>query len=511
MNRVELFECIRKAHYVDKISIRKLAKRFNIHRRVVRQALANAIPPARELAKGRVTQKLTEGMKQAIDHWLESDKQAPKKQRHTAKRIFERLLLEYDYLGCLPTIKKIVGQRRRELGLKKEAYVPLVHFAGEEAEVDWYEAYVDFPTGRKKLYFFEMRSCFSGREFHMSSPCQTQQAFLEAHIHAFHYFGGVFKKIRYDNLASAVKKVLTGRRRIEHERFTLLKSHYLFEALFCLPGKIGAHEKGGVECGVGRFRRSHLVPIPHFETVEKLNHYLLSCCTKDDGRIIIGKQQCILDDWKKEAGELLGLPKEAIDLDEVSLLRVNDKSVVTLKGNKYSVPVDYVGKKLEVRLSTLSVRMLSQGKQIAHHARLYQKYGISTQLDHYLELLRKKPGALRNALPREHAKENGEWPQSYDSFHQLLIEKHGEYQGNQQLIDILFFHREYNFQEVHAALESALKLHFISRDAVLYFLHEHNGETTISQALAQDKGLSNYKGAEKELNQYDQLFTRGIQ
>src|SRR5690606_16522593 len=153
-------------------------------------------------------------------------------------------------------------QQRKLLGLSTQVFIPQIHLPGEEAEVDWYEAYVDFPSGREKIYFFQMRSCYSGREFHLAFRRQNQISFLEAHRAAFDYFGGVFKRIRYDNLTSAVKKVLRGRKRVESDRFIALRSHYLFESEFCLPGIQGAHEKGGVEGGVGRFRRNHLTPVP---------------------------------------------------------------------------------------------------------------------------------------------------------------------------------------------------------------------------------------------------------
>ncbi len=224
---------------------------------MVRQAICDPTPPARQFPAFQ-TRVLTDELKAIIDEWLLSDKKAPKKQRHTALRIFNRLITEFNFKGKLPTIKRHVGERRRLLGLKHRGFIPLAYEPGTEAEVDWYEAYVHFPWGEnQKVYIFQMRSCFSGREFHMAFPRCTQQAFLEAHVYAFEYFGGVFKKIRYDNLTSAVTKVLQGRGRIESQRFTLLRSHYLFEAVFCLPGKKGAHEKGGVECAVGRFRRQH--------------------------------------------------------------------------------------------------------------------------------------------------------------------------------------------------------------------------------------------------------------
>ena len=285
---MELFEQIRRDYYSRSKSIREIACNYGIHRRQVRQAISNAIPPKRKQSE-RCSKILTIFHRRQIDQWLDDDLKAPRKQRHTGKRVYERLFEGYDYQGSEVTVRNYVYQKRKELGVSTKIYVPQMHIPGEEAEVDWYEASVDFPWGREKAYIFQMRACFSGREFHMAFRHQTQQSFIEGHIEAFNYFGGVFKNIRYDNLTSAVKKVLRGRKRIETERFIAMRSHYLFESIFCLPGIQGAHEKGGVEGGVGRFRRSYLVPVPQVASIDELNQLLLAGCKKDDSRTIIGK------------------------------------------------------------------------------------------------------------------------------------------------------------------------------------------------------------------------------
>lgn len=277
MTKVEQFDLIRREHFLHGKSVRQIAKQHRVHRRMVRQALNCAEPPRRK-KYSKEEYKLTQPIKYFIDHWLQADKNAPNKQRHTSHRIFMRLVEEHGFNGAEPTIRKYVGQRRRELFGFSEAFIIQVHAAGEEAEVDWYEAQVDFVSGRSKVYIFQMRACASGKEFHIGFLTQSQQAFLEAHAAAFEYFNGVFKKIRYDNLASAVKKVLQGRKRIENERFTLFRSHYLFEAIFCKVGIEGAHEKGGVEGGVGRFRKNYLVPVPKVNDINDFNCFLKKCC-----------------------------------------------------------------------------------------------------------------------------------------------------------------------------------------------------------------------------------------
>jgi len=285
VTRVELFEIIRRDHFVYQKSVRAIARKHRVHRRVVRQALASAVPPARKRPE-RESPMLTPAIRGVIDGWLEADLQAPRKQRHTARRIHERLQREHGFEGAASTVRRYVGRRRRELGLKGDAFVPQDHEPGKEGEVDGYEGYVDFPWGRDKVQVLAFRSGYSGREFHVAYPRQTQQAFLEGHVLAFAWFGGVFHEMRYDNLPAAVKRVLRGRRREETDRFVALRSHYLFESEFCQPGVEGAHEKGGVEGGLGRFRRNHLVPVPQVDDYDALNALLRKACAEDDLRTL---------------------------------------------------------------------------------------------------------------------------------------------------------------------------------------------------------------------------------
>src|SRR5436190_9115407 len=270
-SRVELFEQIRRDCEREGLSIRELARRHGVHRRAVRQALASPLPPPRKTPERRPAPKLGP-YRPLIDGWLRADREAPRKQRHTAKRIWQRLVDEHGAEVSERQVRRYVRIRRRELGEPvDEVFVPQVHEPGVEAEVDRGEAEVVIAGQRRKVYLFLMRACYSGAAFVMAFERQTQQAFLEAHVEAFRFFDGVFQLVRYDNLRSAVKQVLRGRRRVETDRFVALRSHYLYESAFTRPGKQGAHEKGGVEGEVGRFRRNHLVPVPEVAALRELN------------------------------------------------------------------------------------------------------------------------------------------------------------------------------------------------------------------------------------------------
>jgi transposase len=309
-----------------------LAERHGVHRRAVRQALASALVPVRRTPVGRPAPKLGE-YRELIDEWLIADRDAPRKQRHTAKRIWRRLVDEHGVDVAETTVRDRVRKRRRELGLSlPEVFVPQVHAPGQTGEVDWGQAEVELAGARTRVHLFVMRSCFSGAAFSMASPVETQQAFLEGHAEAFAWFGGVFCELRYDNLTSAVKQVLKGRRRVESDRFVAMRSHYLFESLFTTPGIRGAHEKGGVEGEVGRFRRSHLVPVPQVGSFEQLNAMLRDGCERDLGRRIAGRPVTVAEQLAVER-PLLRTVAEPFDATETAVVRVDAKALVTVRQN----------------------------------------------------------------------------------------------------------------------------------------------------------------------------------
>jgi len=262
---VEQFELIRRDREREGLSIRALSERHGVHRRAVRAALESAVPSAKRTPVGRPAPKLG-AYRELIDEWLVADLEAPRKQRHTSKRIWRRLVDEHGAEVAETTVRDHVRKRRRELGIAaREVFVPQVHAPGQTAEVDWGEADVELAGALTRVHLFFMRSCFSGAAFSMASPVETQQAFLEGHAHAFSWFDGVFEEVRYDNLGSAVKKVLKGRRRIESDRFVAMRSHYLYDSIFTTasgsPGRmrtaaLRARSAGCAATTWSRFRRS---------------------------------------------------------------------------------------------------------------------------------------------------------------------------------------------------------------------------------------------------------------
>lgn len=502
---MEQFDLIRREHFLHGKSIRQIAKQYHFHRRSVKQALISAIPPIRKVFSNK-EKKLTPEIQYLIDQWLQMDTHAPVKQRHTARRIHARLIEEYGFTGAEPTIRKYVGKKRKELFLPKEVFVIQEHIYGEEAEVDWYEAQVDFPEGRKKVNIFQMRACASGKEFHIGFLSQEQQAFFEGHVEAFKYFDGVFKKIRYDNLGSAISKVLKGRNRKENEKFIILRSHYLFEAVFCMPGIKGAHEKGGVEGGSGRFRRNYLVPVPKVNDIKVFNEFLMKCCQLNDERRISGRSKSIKEKWEEERQYLLSLPRESLNTKATVFLKVNDKSLISFKNNYYSIPVKMVGKQIEVRIGSQTIDCFLEGRNVASHIRLYGIHETSMQLDHYLDLLKYKPGAFKGSLVLAKTKEKKEWPKVYEDLWKALISNLGESKGTQMLINVLLLHREYGEKAVLSAVEAALQYGSYDVNAVLVLLRQQR--IIKAMPLLDNLGfLKKYDRPCQSLETYNQLLS----
>ena len=504
MTRVELFEIIRRDINLNQMSIRATARKHRVHRRLVRLAMKSAIPPERKPAERKST-VFTSEYKAAVDRWLKEDQDAPRKQRHTSRRIFIRLIQELGYRGSESSVRRYVGRRRRELGRRTDVFVPQSYLPGREAEVDWFEAMVKFPDGLKRVQFFEMRSCYSGRVFVAAFPRQTQQAFLEAHMLAFRWFGGVFHVIRYDNLKAAVTKVLRGRRRVETDRFVAMRSHYLFESVFCKPGVQGAHEKGGVEGGCGYFRRNHLVPVPEFESYDALNAFLREACAHDDVRVPVGKQRTIQEAWEEESAKLLTLPAP-FDTAVVSTPRVNRKGCIRVAQNSYSVPVKLVGFKVEARLGARTLHILHRGKRVATHPRLQGRQEQRLMLDHYLDVLTMKPGALAGATALKQARERGEWPPVYDDLWREMSSKMSASDAAQQMISVLMLHRDYAPVQVHQAVATSVQMGCTTHDSIHLLVRQitREGEPI---SLLDDLGELNDHGVapNEDMSAYDAL------
>jgi len=354
------------------------------------------------------------------------------------------------------TVRLYVRERKRELGWSTRATcVPQSYAPGQEGQVDWYEAWAELGGTPVKLQVFSLRSMVSGAAFHRAYHRATQQAFLDAHEHAFQYFQGIFRVLRYDNLKSAVKKVLRGFRREETTRFIAFRSHWRFQSDFCTPAE--PHEKGGIEGEAGYFRRNHWVPIPKARDLAELNAQLLTACREDERRLIIGHSQPVGALMIEERAHLLPLAEQGFELAELSFLRVDGLGCVRVRTNLYSAPAP-PGKTVEVRLYPSHVEVRDEGRCIARHERCYERHQQVLDLEHYLDVLERKPGALIGSKPLAAWRERGLWPQSYDRLLDELIRRHGKSSGTRQMIQVLSLIKPHGHERVRAGVEEAITL-----------------------------------------------------
>jgi transposase len=372
---VELFEQIRREYEHGVGTIKGVARKFGVHRRMVREAIGNAVPAPRKIPE-RDQPKLAPAVA-FIEGMLEADRKAPRKQRHTAHRIWCRLKAEHPGIDIAEsTVRRYVRLRKQELGLAQaEVFVPQSYRWGQEGQVDWYEAWAEIDGEPQKVYLFCMRSMGSGGAFHRAYPHASQQAFLEAHELAFAYFGGVFESLRYDNLSSAVKRILRGSRREETERFIAFRSHWGFASEFCTPGE--GHEKGGVEGENGYFRRNHLVPLPKVGSWEELNRFLLGESKRDEQRVIGDRSHTVGVGMCLEREHLSPLAEKGFQLAAISFPTVNSSLCARVLTNFYSVPAP-VGCEVQARVYAAEIEFWHEGKCIARHDRCFSRRGRSS-------------------------------------------------------------------------------------------------------------------------------------
>jgi len=480
-SKVDLYAEIRRGARVEGLSIRALARKHGVHRRVVRQALRSPEPP--EPAERRWRSHKIDPFVGAIDEMLRSDLDAPRKQRHTVTRILDRLIDEHDAAGVISysTLRSYVAVRRPQIAQEADkapvarAFVPQTHQPGQEAEVDFAELYVDLPEGRTKCFLFTFRMCFSGKSVHRVFATQSQEAFLEGHIEAFHVLGGVpGGHIKYDNLKSAVTKVLFGERdRVENDRWVLFRSFYGFDPFYCLPGIEGAHEKGGVEGEGGRFRRNHLVPVPKVASLVELNARLVAIDEADDRRRINHRLARIGEDFAVEQPLLRPLPDEVFEPGLLLTPRVDRHARVRVRNCYYSVPAAFIGRKVRVRLRSNERIILDGNSPIARHERSTRRGAQILDLDHYLEVLKIKPGALPGATALVQARQCGAFTNAHEAFWAAARKAHGDAHGTRELIEVLLLHRRMPHQDVLAGLTAAVSVGAISADVVAVEARKH--------------------------------------
>ena len=501
---MELYEAIRRDRRREELSIRELARRHGVHRRAVREALASPVPPSRK-PRPAMPGVLAPWVA-TVDGWLLADREVPRKQRHTARRIWQRLVSEHGVACSESTVTRLVRARRRELGLAGvEVMVPQAHEPGGEAEVDFGEFSALIAGVVTRCQLFGMRLSASGKAVHVAYTGQSQEAFFDGHVRAFEVFGGVPARVRYDNLRPAVVRILRGRDRVESDRFVTLRSHYGFDSFFCRPGRLGAHEKGGIEGEIGRFRRWHLTPVPNVASLAELNGLIAAADAADDERRIDGRPQCVGADFAVEQPRLLPLPGEPFDCASLLVARVDSKARVTVRQARYSVPLRYVGRRLTVRLSASTVEVLDGATVVAGHARATTKFTDHLVLDHYLEVLKVKPGALPGATALAQARAGGAFAEAHQRFWDLARRRLGDAAGTRALVEVLLAHRQLPAPALLGALEAAVRDDCVDPQLVVISARRAAGEKVAE--VAPIGALTRFDRPTPALGRYDCLLS----
>jgi transposase len=394
-----------------------------------------------------------------IDAILEDDKQRPAKQRHTAKRIFERLKEEHSFTGGYTIVKDYV--RSAELH-NREMFIPLTHAPGE-AQADFGEALVMIAGVEQKAHYLAMDLPHSDDCFVAAFPAETTEAFLEGHVRAFAYFGAVPTRILYDNSKIAVAKILGGEERQRTRAFSELQSYYLFADKFGRPAK--GNDKGKVEGLVGYARRNFMVPIPRVSSWEELNTRLEAESQKRRLRRLRGQTETIGERFERDRAAMLPLPAAPYEACEKIAGRVSSLSLVRYRSNDYSVPTQYGHRQVWVKGYVHQVVIACGSEVIARHERSYERETVVFDPMHYLALLEQKTRALDQAAPLA----GWQLPECFAQLRRLLearLKKH----GSREYVQVLRLMETFAINEVTHAIEDALKLGTISFDAVRHLL-----------------------------------------
>lgn len=458
MKSVELYGRVRFAVQREGLSHREAGRRFGIDPRTVAKMMRFSVPPGYRRSEPAKRPKLDRFVG-VIDQILEDDKLRPAKQRHTSKRIFERLRDEHGFAGGITIVKDYVLGRRQRM---REMFVPLRHDPGH-AQADFGEALAVVGGVERKIHFFAMDLPHSDACFVQAYPAETTEAFCEGHNAAFAFFGKVPQSILYDNTTLAVARILGDGTRQRTRVFSELQSHYLFADRFGRPGK--GNDKGKVEGLVGYARRNFLVPLPHAASFVELNTQLLADCRHRQGDRLRGHSETIGERLARDLTAFHSLPSAPYDACDKQPGRVNSLSLVRYRGTDYSVPTAYGHREVLIRGYIHEVVICCGAEVIARHPRSYDREDFVFDPLHYLALLEHKIGALDQAAPLA----GWDLPDAFATLRRLL-EARMDKRGKREFVQVLRLLEVFDLEDVAAAVKDAIARGVIGFDAVKHLL-----------------------------------------
>lgn len=476
MLRVDQYDFIRTSYRVYGKKIKQIARETGHSKNTIKKILRGEYSGY----KPRIIQPypMLGSYLNIIDQWLKDDKQRPKKQRHTAVRVFNRLKQEHDFEGSETTVRRYVREAKLRLGVNApQVFIASDPQAGIEAEVDWGQCIAIIGGIESRLKLFCMRSKFSGKHFVCCYPCERQQALFDGHIRGFSFFGGIFPILIYDNLKTAVQKILCGHNRLLQGSYDKFRGYYNFVSRFCNRGQ--GHEKGGVEGLVGYARRNYMVPVPVADSLEELNIKLLEQCLAYGEHRIAGREDTVNELYNQEKKHLLTLPDTVFSNLESTDGNVDKYATVVIDKNRYSAPTSYVGFKVNIVSYVDRVELFYGGKKIASHNRLYGNNKWSLLPEHYLELIQQRPQAFESARVIRQWRPN--WPFCLERLLDKFCQKQGHTKGIKDFISVLMLYKDYAAADIESAVETALSSGAGSSQAVKYILiHKEDSDLSFS-------------------------------
>ena len=490
---MELWSEIRRRVVTGELSLRQACSEYGLNFRTVRKIVRHSEPPPFHAPPPRAKPVLGPFLA-IVQQIIDDDRHAPPKQRHTARRIYERLRDEHDYLGCASIVRDAVRLYKQS---QAEVFVPLLHPPGQ-AQCDFGRAEVVVAGLRHKAALFVLTLPHSNARFGCLFPRECTESFHEGHARAFTFFGGVPTRISYDNSKIAVIKLIGPHERRLTREFLRLQAHFAFAAFFCRLRQ--AHEKGHVENGVGYVRRNFLVPVPQADSWDDLNAHLATACRREFERTGQGRDRATIELLAADRAAFLPLPAEPFQARRVELVTINALSLGRFDGNDYSVPTAFAYQALTATGTIDRVRFSRRGAVLAEHGRCWAKGQVVFEPLHYLALLERKPGALDYARPLA----GWSLPDVFATLRRRL-EAADPKGGTRQYIRVLRLLESYELVAVTAAVERALALAVTDADAVRLLLERARERPTAGFDLTGRPQLSAVNVPPPDLAAYSAL------
>lgn len=496
MLKLDDYEQIRRMHEIEGLSQREIARKLGHSRNTIAKALAHPAPPGYRMSQPRAWPVLEKHIP-IIDELLEKEAGSPRKQKMKATHLCKILTDDYKYKGSVHTVRRYLRSRKQH---KQEVFVPLAFDPGQEGQVDWHEAVVVINAVRRKVQVFVMRLCYSKASFARAYERANLESFLDGHVHAFNFFGGTPRRLAFDNLKSAVIQVGPGKERVLNDRFKHLRSHYLFDTRFCNVAR--GNEKGDVENLAKRSEQAYFTPVPEFGSIEELNAHLLKCCDADLDRLgpKPHQDQTIRSLFEQEQSQLLQSKHPDFEACVYSDTRVDKRSLVTVDTNCYSVPVVYAHHDVHIKRFAERVEVWHEGELITRHPRCFEKGQFILTAEHYLAMLKTKPGCLDNAR----AFKGQPWGEDLERMRRELEYRQPD-RGTRQYIDILLLMTQHTVEGVKDAVRVCLRRRAFSYDGVLTVLRNEPVTPSPKLDLSDRPDLSNVDDGTRPLSVYDQL------